>query len=361
MPRLLSVLPSDLARTRGGAERYAFELHAALAEALPGWDLQGLVVASEEPGRHVPAGWSAVDGRAGRRRSSGDAIGARCVLGHLRAGDVVVAHQWRTRATTALRFGARLRRGARVAVIDHGAGTRVGYLLGWIPFPQADVGAHQSEFEAAISPIRARRHIVIRGGVDQRRFRAPADGTAAARDFLMVGRFLPYKGQLRFLECLPHGARALLIGPRDSDDPEYRDAVVAKAAELGVPIRFDVSDEELIEAYQTSRHTVQVPVDIRRYEGAAPPELLGLTMLEAMACGSVPICPATGASAEFVRDGHTGRTYEAGSADGLSRVLLAALDDDGHGALRTGALAEARRWTWAHAARELVSAVGGPG
>lgn len=359
MPTLVSLLPSDLARTRGGAERYAFELHAALREELPAWRARGVVAASADMEQLVPDGWVAAGGSRARRLPSGDAVGARTAL-HcvLQGADIVVCHQWRTRAATALRLGARLRRGTRLVVVDHGGGTRLGYALSWIPLPSADIGAHQSEFEAEISPTKARSHVVIRGGIDDRRFRPVRDRTASY-DFLMVGRFLPYKGQLRFLECLPEGARARLIGPSDSEDPAYLLAVADKAAERGVKIEFDVPDEELVAAYQDARYTVQVPIDFRRYAGAAPPELLGLTMLEAMACGSVPICPATGASAEFVNGGRTGLTYEAGSVESLGATLRGALRDrDGHVRLRDGALSESGRWTWTAAARSLLGALG---
>ncbi|WP_354697393.1 hypothetical protein DSM112329_03018 [Paraconexibacter sp. AEG42_29] len=357
MPTLVSLLPSDLARARGGAERYAVALHEALTRELPSWRTRALVVATRERERHVPEGWTAVGGPGARFLSVGDAMGAPTVLRHtLRDADVVVCHQWRTRAATTLRLVRPVRRRTAFVVIDHGAGTRLGYALSWLPLAGATLGAHQSEFEAGISPIKADRHVTVRGGVDERRF--TPDGTTPDRDFLMVGRFEPYKGQLRFLEQLPEGARAELIGPSDNNDAAYVASVRALAHERGVPIRHDVSDLELVAAYRGARHTVQVPVDLRRYGGAAPPELLGLTMLEAMACGSVPICPGTGASAEFVADGATGRTYDADSESGLSAVLQDALTDtDGHAALRAGAIAESGRWTWGAAARALLAAL----
>jgi glycosyltransferase involved in cell wall biosynthesis len=359
MPTLVSLLPSDLARTRGGAERYAVALHDALTQELPDWRTRGLVAATEHPERHLPAGWSAVGGPGARRLAPGDAIGAATTLRHtLRGADVVVCHGWRTRSATILRAAAAApRRRTTFVAMDHGAGTRVGYALSWLPLPGAGVGAHQSAFEASVSPIRARAHATIRGGVDERRFR-PDDSVAQDIDVLMVGRFLPYKGQLRFLQHLPDGATAMLIGPSDSTDPDYLQEVRALAQARGVTVRFDVGDDDLAAAYRSARHTVQVPIDFRRYDGAAPPELLGLTMLEAMASGSVPICPGTGASAEFVTDGRNGLTYEAGSADALAAVLRRALvDRDGHAALRQGALAEAHDWTWAAAARALIAAL----
>ncbi|MTD43085.1 glycosyltransferase [Conexibacter sp. W3-3-2] len=361
MPSLVSILPSDLARARGGAERYAVELHAALRAELPGWEHRALVAVSAGAAEHLPDGWSAVQGRLAGRVSAGDAIGPLDVARVLaRRPTVVLSHQWRTRSATTLRAACRLLRGTTLVSMDHGAGTRLGYVLSWTPLPGADVGAHQSVFEQRISPIGARRHCVVRGGIDDARF-APAEDVEPDIDFLMVGRFVPYKGQLRFLEQLPAGARAVLVGPSDSVDPDYLAAVAAAAREAGVEVRYDVSDAELVATYRRARHTVQVPIDVRRYgsgAGAAPPELLGLTMLEAMACGSVPICPADGASAEFVTDGVTGRTYDAQDDRALAAVLARALADrEGTATLRAGAIAESARWTWRAAARELIAAV----
>lgn len=358
MPTLVSLLPSDLARTRGGAERYAFELHDALSRVLSEWSTRGLVAATHGAATHTPAGWSAVGGPGARWLSAGDAIGAGTTLRHtLGDADVVICHGWRTRAATTLRATRHLRRATRLVVMDHGAGTRLGYALSWLPLPRAALAAHQSDFAAGLSPIASDAHVTIRGGVDERRF-APGPAVDARLDFLMVGRFLPYKGQLRFLEQLPPGATAELIGPADSTDPGYLEQVRAAAAVRGVRIRHDVTDAELAAAYRAARYTVQVPIDPRRYEGAAPPELLGLTMLEAMASGSVPICPGTGASAEFVADGRSGLTYEAGSEPALAAVLRRAFDrGTARDALRDGALAESRRWTWTSAARTLADAL----
>lgn len=353
---LVSLLPSDLARTRGGAERYAIELHRALGDALPGWQTKGLVAATSEASRHVPPGWSAVGGPFSDRLWVGDAIGAGTTLRHALPGvDVVVCHGWRTRAAAALRLATRFKRNTVLVGMDHGAGTRMGYALSWLPLGQAGLGAHQSAFEAGVSPVGGRRHALIRGGVDPVLFRPLS--TPASTDFLMVGRFLPYKGQLRFLERLPEGASARLVGPSDSTDPAYLAAVRERAEAVGAVIEFDVSDVELVAAYRDARFTVQVPIDFRRFDGAAPPELLGLTMLEAMACGSVPICPGTGASAEFVSDGCTGFTYAAGDADALANALRSALTTEHHGRLRRAALTEAKRWTWPEAARGLVDAL----
>jgi glycosyltransferase involved in cell wall biosynthesis len=358
VPLLVSVLPSDLARTRGGGERYAFELHAALARELGDpWEAQGITAAGERADELIPAGWRGARGEAGSLPST-DAISARAVLAAVpRRADLVLLHQWRTRGGAALRLRHALARGGKLVGIDYGGGSVAGYRLNRLPLPAADLGAHISEFERRISPVRARRHVVIHGGTDPERFTPPA---AESRDvdFLLVGRFLPHKGQELLLEALPEGARARLIGPSDSDDPAYMARVRERAAALGVDVVLDARDADLVEAYRGARYTVQVPRLTVDRRDATPPELLGLTLLEAMACGSVPVCPADGPSAEFVHDGRTGYTYELGSRDQLARTLAAALAaEDERERLRRAALEECGRWTWPAAASALLAAL----
>jgi alpha-maltose-1-phosphate synthase len=270
------------------------------------------------------------------------------------SADVIICHQWRTRMTAALRAWRGRKATGTLVAMDHGGGSPLGAQLNRLQLPRVDLGAVQTEFEARVTPIQARDTCLIRGGVVQELFKPP-EIEDRSYDFLMVARFLPHKGQDVFLEALPPGARALLIGPSASDDTAYRDRVRERARLLGVDVRFDCPDSELLRIYQRARYTVQVsiPQPGRR---AAPPELLGLSLLEGMACGSVPICPSTGPATEFVRDG-TGLTYGAGSEGDLKRVLAEAMQGEHRRAvIASNALAESSRWTWAAAARNLLMA-----
>jgi glycosyltransferase involved in cell wall biosynthesis len=271
-----------------------------------------------------------------------------------RGAELVISHQWRTRGTAALRMRRARRRIGALVGIDYGGGSVAGYRLARLPLPIADVGAHISEFEETLSPVRAHRDVVVRGGTAPAVFAPPAV-EAREVDFLMVGRFLPHKGQRDFLEALPAGASALLIGPSDTDDRPYLEDVQRLAAARDVEIRFDASDDELVDAYRRARFTAQVPRFLVHRKGAAPPELLGLTMLEAMACGSVPVAPGSGPTAEFVRAGETGVPYDPYADGALAAALREAVSSDERRlALQRGALEESRRWTWPAAARALL-------
>ena len=351
MPLLVSVLPTDLARSFGGGERCAVHLHRELRARLPGWDALALTAWSGPPRDGAPPGWNNVIGS--RRVHSNDAIRMRALLHEaVRGADLVIAHQWRTRATATLRALHGAARGGTLVAVDHGGGSETGAWLDRLPLPAADIGAVQSEYERRVTPMRARSVINMRGGIVEGVF-VPPERDERDLDFLMVGRFLPHKGQALFLDALPEGARARLMGPSGSDAPDYRDEVLRRAEQRGVEVVLDAGDADVVAAYQRAAYTVQVPV----VPGpGVHPELLGLSVLEGMACGSVPICPRGGPSAEFVRDGETGLNYEAESRDDLARVLREALEAGRRRAeLAAGALAESAHWTWGAAAAAILA------
>ena len=358
MRRLLSLLPSDVARVRGGGERCAFELDKWFRTLAPELDVVA-VGASSDPGAHaLPHGWLNAIGRGDTPPPVADSLSTRRVLGQLMRADLVVAHQWRTRATAASRLIRSVRPRMRVVALDHGGASGPGTKLDRWPLPPVDVAAVQSRFEQRVTPMRGRRTEMVRGGVATDIFSPPASDERGC-DFLMVARFEPHKGQLLLLDALPDGARVRLMGPSASSHPEYRDSVLSRAAELGVEVAVDRPDAEIVRAYQGAKFTVQVPVrpsDPR----AAPPELLGLTVLEAMACASVPVTADAGPGTEFVRDGETGLTYGAESVASLAEALRRAieLDPSERRRLAAAARAESERWSWEAAARAILVSFG---
>jgi glycosyltransferase involved in cell wall biosynthesis len=86
------------------------------------------------------------------------------------------------------------------------------------------------------------------------------------------------------------------------------------------------SDAELLELYRTAVATVLPSVyldHLGRFQRA--PELMGLTLIESMACGTPAVCPRVGGMPELVRDGETGFVYD--SPAGLTDVLTRLRDD----------------------------------
>jgi glycosyltransferase involved in cell wall biosynthesis len=133
--------------------------------------------------------------------------------------------------------------------------------------------------------------------------------------------------------------------------------VLERAQSIGVPVTVDATDGELSAAYRSAKFIVQVPVRSRDPK-LAPPELLGLTLLEGMASGCVPICPSTGPAAEFVRDGVEGFCYAAEDMNDLRHTLAKAVTSERLDHLATAARAESRRWTWEEAGRNVLRALG---
>jgi glycosyltransferase involved in cell wall biosynthesis len=168
----------------------------------------------------------------------------------------------------------------------------------------------------------------------------------AEKLILYVGRFDPYKNVTGLIEAFAKvrersktPVRLRIIGPAD---PRYPEAP-ARARQLGLDpfIAWDgyVSDEGLVKAYQNA----DVFVLLSFYEG------FGLTVVEAMACGTPVVCSIrsslpedAGAAALMVDPGDTGQ-----AADAIVRVLEdAKLAAD----LREKGVRQAARFTWTRTA-----------
>jgi glycosyltransferase involved in cell wall biosynthesis len=354
--RVLSVLPSDVGKIHGGGERFAFELHRALARASPDWICGGLAAASE----HLPStppDWVFVDvSRSLGVYEAGDALGSPQVIRRIRQfnPDVVICHQWRTRATSVCRVLQVVARRRIIVAIDHGGGGRLGAKLSSLWLPRVAVAAHQSAYASRVSPIKASGELFIGGGVDTSRF-TPKPKSSRTIDFLMVARFLPHKGQLRLLRALPSGATAMLVGRRETDTGDYWQAVIDAARVRGVPVALDVSDDKLGHLYRSAKFTIQAPPPYRN-NNEAPPELLGMSLLEAMACGSIPIAPSEGPAHQFITPMLTGLLYQ-NTDDGFRHIIdyAYAMLPQACADINAHAIATARDWSWTCAAQRLAA------
>jgi glycosyltransferase involved in cell wall biosynthesis len=83
-------------------------------------------------------------------------------------------------------------------------------------------------------------------------------------------------------------------------------------------------------------------------------DTLGLVMLEAMAAGTPVVAADSGGTPDLVEDGRTGFLFRPGDAEGAARALRRVFDDAVTRELvRIAGRAQAERWTWAAAARDL--------
>lgn len=273
--------------------------------------------------------------------------------------DVVHAHQLWAAPSRMATVAARLGR-ARVAMTDHG-------LLGHRPRPLVHRLVHRfltvSRYSADVLGLAHDRTTVIYGGVDLRRH---SPGPPASRGgVLFVGRITPHKGVDRLLRALPPGVELSVVGTAGHDPAPPESGYEAMLHELaearGGRVSFlgAVGDEELIELYRRAAVLVLPSVDVTCYgKGVAISELLGLTVLEAMACGSPVIASRLGGLREVVRHGETGYLVEPGDVEDLRHHLELVLGDP-RVARQLGENARqlaAEQFTWDDCARRCLDA-----
>ena len=299
----------------GGAERYAFELARHMADRVPT--------------RLVSFGSQATSIREGNLdvRVMGGAWHVRgqrtnpftaAIVPEILKADIVHCHQHHILISSAAAAVCRIT-GRRVFATDLGGG-------GW------DVSAyvstdrwfhahlHISEYSRRISRHEDKPWArVILGGVDTAKF-SPDPLASRSTRALFVGRLLPHKGVADLIAALPAAAALDIVGPLNTTG-----AVESlKALAAGKPIAFHhgVTDAALVEKYRRALCLV-LPSVYRTPDGQHTdvPELLGQTLLEAMACATPVICTRVASMPEIVEDGVSGFIVEPGDRDALGSRL----------------------------------------
>ncbi len=210
-----------------------------------------------------------------------------------------------------------------ICVTDHGGhSSNLGMNLGFLEL--ADRIIAYSDFGAALLRSKTRTPItLVKGGVDGARFFPPEPGRRPPRDrVLYVGRLLPHKGLDTLIEALPPALRLTLCG-RAYHEPFYRrlqELAVGKQVEFIT----DADDATLLDLYRRAYANV-LPSVYRDCYGTsyAAPELMGFTLLEAMACGTPAICSRVGGMPEYVNDGETGYVFDTPAELTAAITLLA--------------------------------------
>ena len=219
--------------------------------------------------------------------------------------DLVHIHQAYTRCTEVALLVAK-QQGKPIVVTDHGGttsslGTSVGAL------ELADAIVSNSAFGASLyrtsTPI-----TVIKGGVDGAHF-CPSPTPVERDRILFVGRLLPHKGIDQLIVATPKDLPLTICGRPYS--PEYFEVLKTLSAGRNVHFITDASDEDTLSLYRRAWVNV-LPSVYRDYYGHTHlcPELMGFTLLEAMACGTPAICSNVAGMPEYVIDGVTGFVFD---------------------------------------------------
>jgi glycosyltransferase involved in cell wall biosynthesis len=151
-------------------------------------------------------------------------------------------------------------------------------------------------------------HEVLVGPVDTDRFSVASVVRRNRQMVLCVSRIMPHKGIDRVIAALPRQMSLTIVG-RVYHEPYYE---LLRQMSNGRDIRFvlDADDKTLLAMYQTAGVFVQASTARDVYGNrVAKSELMGLTTLEAMACGLPVVVSDTGSLPELVPDIRFGRTF----------------------------------------------------
>lgn len=338
----------------GGGERYPFELARALAREVP----SRLVTFGRD------ARWIREDGglevivlraRAYAGGHPAHPVGAGLVRA-LRGAEVVHAHQLHSRATAIALWAAKGRHQRRV-VTDHGLRTR----RGRNPARLVERFLTVSQYSARVLGAPADRTKVILGGADPDRFHPDPDDRRAG--VLFVGRITPHKGVDRLIMALPANAELTIVGSIGHDPalPERDYPQLLRELAVSSPGRVTfagtIADGEMPQLMR--RHAVLALPSVEETcygRRMATSELLGLSVIEAMASGTPVVCSRIGGLTEIVADGQTGYLVPPGDVDAL-RDRLATLLANRRRREEMGRRARAtahERFTWAACARRCL-------
>jgi glycosyltransferase involved in cell wall biosynthesis len=355
--RVIHVAPTPFGRAGlfGGGERYPFELARALAAHV---DCELISFGTSTQHQCESSGLRITTLRAlGWLQGHPAQPIAPSLIGALSGASVVHTHHLRSLPSRMAAITGRLRH-QRLAVTDHGlAGGTWGGVL-----PRLfDLFLPVSEYSAREQAAPAHRTRVIYGGADPDRY--SPDPNVSRQGVLFVGRLTPHKGLDRLLQALPPGATTRIVGSAGHDphppERDYPRLLRQLARDRDVHFLGPISDDELPAVYRSSGVFVLPSVDLTCYgKKVAVSELLGLSILEAMASGTPVVASAIGGVPEIVRDGETGFLVPPGDVDAL-RDRLAQVLGDPLLARRLGASARQSvldRFTWSRVAQRCLEA-----
>lgn len=353
-PRVLHLVPALFGANGvvGGAERYTLELARHMAERVP---TRLVTFGARAEQRKVGALEVRVLSDGWHVRGQWNNPWSMAVLGEISKADVVHCHQQHILMSSIAAAACRLS-GRRVFATELGGG-------GWDISAYASTDSwfhghlHISEYSRQVFGHAGRANAcVILGGVDAEKF-SPDPSVPRGHAALFVGRLLPHKGVVDLIDALPAGMALDLVGPRN--DTGYIEALKTQMKGKAVAFHHDYDDRMLIDAYRRALCLV-LPSVYRTRDGSETkiPELLGQTLLEAMACATPVICTRVASLPEIVEEGKTGFIVEPGDHRALADRLQWLADHPAEAAAMgaAGRRAVLERFQWTQVVQRCLDA-----
>ena len=197
---------------------------------------------------------------------------------------------------------------------------------------------------------------VVLGGVDTVKF-SPGPKASRTTRALFVGRLLPHKGVADLIAALPDTIALDIVGPLNETGAV--ESLKAQAAGKAIVFHHGVGDAALVEKYRRALCLV-LPSVYRTADGQHTdvPELLGQTLLEAMACATPVICTRVASMPEIVEDGVSGFIVAPGDTAALRSRLewLAAHPDESSAMGAAGRERVLARFQWSDVVERCLDA-----
>jgi rhamnosyl/mannosyltransferase len=192
---------------------------------------------------------------------------------------------------------------------------------------------------------RAGRLSVIPWGIDHA-VAPPALEKDARFTILFVGQLRPYKGVATLIRAAGQVPDAQVIIAGDGPERAKLERLAARSGASNVTLLGSVSEAELAGLYARA-HVVVLP-SVSRLEA------FGISLVEGMAAGCVPVASSLPGVREVVGD--TGYTFPAGDAEALGRILAALRVDGSERLLRSERARErSAEYSWERTVREHLA------
>lgn len=368
-PRVVHVVPAlfGFENVFGGAERYALELARTMARRVPtrlvAFGKHGCEMRLGDLDVKVVRNWIPY------RRFRFDPF-APALVGELHSADIVHVHQQEKMMSTLAIVHAMVTR--RPIFASHLGGTGYGLhkFVDIDPFFSGHL--HISEFSRQHfgHAMRYGAHTIL-GGADVDAFQPSAE-PVERRGVVFVGRLLPHKGINYLIEAMDPDIPLTIVGRRWRHAAKF-DALLMTLAE-GKNVHFvegetpaagswrpDAENPRLAHILQRAMCVVLPSVHTTIFgEHYDIPELLGLVVIEGMACGAPAIVTDVCSLPEVVVDGVTGFVVPPNDS-GAIRAKIRWLHDHADDARRMGEAARKRVldvFTWDRVVDRCLEAYG---